>query len=200
MKTRTAILIAGIGVILSLCVGVLGGTAAGIYVSQLAPRALSQSLPLVGQTQPNQTQPYPNIPGLPNVPGLTQPNGNGANPALPNGDGQNPFRGPGRNFQFGNVNGAVVMQVVSGSPAEKGGLQIGDVITAVDGQTVDANHALNDLVASKKPGDTLTLTITRGTETKTITVTLGTNPDNNTAPYLGIRFTMFQAKPSGQSG
>ncbi len=186
MKTSTAIVIAAVGVILSLCVGVLGGAAAGIYVSRLSPTALSQGLPLPGgpsvqlpgQIQPNQTL----------------PNGDGTNPAMP------PFRNPGRIFPNGNVQGAVVVQVVSGSPAEKGGLQTGDIITAVDGQTVDANHALNELIAAKKPGDSMALQVTRGTNKLTVNVTLGDNPDNSGGPYLGIRFTMFQTRPSGQSG
>ncbi len=94
------------------------------------------------------------------------------------------------------------MEVVSGSPADKAGLQVGDIITAVNGQTVDAQHALSQLIQQSKAGDTVKLTVQRGTGIQTISVTLGTSPDNNSAPYLGIRFTMIEPQqvPSATSG
>ena len=186
MKSSTAILIAAVGVILSLCVGILGGAAAGIYVSQLSPRSLSQGLPMPGGSTlplPSETQPGQSLPNVEQTPSSLSP-----------------FRNPNRVFPNGNVAGAVVLQVVTGSPAETGGLQMGGVVTAVNGQIVDANHPLNELIAANKPGDTVALKVTRGTDKLTVNVTLGDNPDNSGAPYLGIRFTMFQTRPSGQSG
>ncbi len=189
MKTSTAIIIAAVGIVLSLCVGIIGGAAAGYYVSQLSPRSAAQSLlqggstlPVPGQTLPNQTQPGQTLPGQP-FPGFRNPNRGGGMPTL-------------------GVSGAVIMQVTSGSPAEKAGLQSGDVITAVNGQTVDATHPLNDVVQQAKPGDTLDLTINRGGNSQTLKVTLGQNPDNSGAAYLGIRYTMFSNHPPqpGTSG
>ncbi|HET8522507.1 MAG TPA: trypsin-like peptidase domain-containing protein [Thermomicrobiales bacterium] len=76
-------------------------------------------------------------------------------------------------------NGQVVVQVQANSPAAKAGLQTGDVITAVDGQQIDAQHSLvNMLIFDHKPGDTIKLTVDRNGSTQQLTVTLGTRPAN----------------------
>ena len=87
--------------------------------------------------------------------------------------------------------GAEVTSVVSGSPAAKAGLKAGqgskivngqqyatggDVVTRVDGREVTSADELQTLVADKKPGTKVTLTIVRSGSTKSITVTLGTRP------------------------
>jgi S1-C subfamily serine protease len=52
----------------------------------------------------------------------------------------------------------------------------GDIITAVDGTTLDAIHPL-DLVTSRfAPGKTITLDVLRNGQTTKATVTLGTRP------------------------
>jgi S1-C subfamily serine protease len=66
--------------------------------------------------------------------------------------------------------------VESGSPAEKAGLKENDIITAVDGTSVDATHPLVELLAAHNPGDTVTLTVQRGSSSVQIQVTLGTRP------------------------
>ncbi|HET7320453.1 MAG TPA: trypsin-like peptidase domain-containing protein [Candidatus Saccharimonadales bacterium] len=66
--------------------------------------------------------------------------------------------------------------VVSGSPAESAGLKEGDVITKVDGKSVDQSHSLTGLLGQHKPGDKVTLTIVRDGKTQDIDVTLGTAP------------------------
>jgi S1-C subfamily serine protease len=100
---------------------------------------------------------------------------------VPPGSERNPSRGVG--FQ-----GVQVIEVVKDSPAEKAGIQVGDVILAVDAQNVDTTHPLDQLIGAKKPNDTVQLKIQRGTDTKTISVTLGANPNNASTAYLGIRF------------
>ena len=72
--------------------------------------------------------------------------------------------------------GAVLRAVAPGSPAEQAGLMVGDVVQEVDGEAVDAEHTLRDLVAAHKPADEVTLTISRGTESLEIKVTLGARP------------------------
>jgi serine protease Do len=66
--------------------------------------------------------------------------------------------------------------VEAGSPAEKAGLKENDVITAVDGTAVDANHPLVELLASHNPGATVTLTVQRGSESLQLKATLSTRP------------------------
>lgn len=93
------------------------------------------------------------------------------------------------------VTGAMLQEVISGSPAEEAGLQIGDVITAVDGTPIDQNHRLVDVVGLYKPGDRVTLTVWRVGDTTTMRVTLGENPDNAGKAYLGVRYTDLPDQP-----
>lgn len=62
------------------------------------------------------------------------------------------------------------------SPAQKAGLQAGDVITKVDGTTVTDNNDLAGALQNKAPGSKVSLTVVRGTSTQTISVTLGERP------------------------
>ena len=66
--------------------------------------------------------------------------------------------------------------VQAGSPAATAGLRENDVITAVDGSTVDTSHPLVELLATHQPGSTVTLTVRRGTTDLTVQVTLATRP------------------------
>ena len=54
--------------------------------------------------------------------------------------------------------GALICQVYPGTPAATAGLTSGDVITAVNGQTVTSSDGLTSLMAGDHPGDTLTIT------------------------------------------
>ncbi|HKU59366.1 MAG TPA: trypsin-like peptidase domain-containing protein [Gaiellaceae bacterium] len=74
--------------------------------------------------------------------------------------------------------GVKLMSVESGSAAGKAGVKAGDVITAVNGKKVASASALRAVIEGYKPGDKVTLTITRNGSTKTIDVTLGTRPAN----------------------
>ena len=86
------------------------------------------------------------------------------------------------------INGATLTQVVADSPAAKAGLQVGDIILAVGGQNVDAQHLLDMLIRSHKPGDAVEVKFQRGTNTQTANATLGAQPNNASVPYLGIQF------------
>jgi len=55
--------------------------------------------------------------------------------------------------------GAFVQEVIENSAASKAGIKEGDIITKVNGQTVDSETKISETIASKKIGDTLTLTI-----------------------------------------
>ena len=69
--------------------------------------------------------------------------------------------------------GAEIVKVESGGAADKGGLKVGDVITAVDDRPVTSSTELTAAVRSHAPGDKVTLTVRRGNDTQTIDVTLG---------------------------
>lgn len=62
--------------------------------------------------------------------------------------------------------------VVSGSPAEKAGIQDGDIITKVDDQRVGEDGSVGSLVGQHRPGDEVSLTILRDAKTQVLKVTL----------------------------
>ena len=69
--------------------------------------------------------------------------------------------------------GAYVVEVVEGSPADKAGIKEGDIITKLDGQPVrEKDGGLAKLIAQKKIGETVRLTIWRDGEQKEMTATL----------------------------
>ncbi len=68
--------------------------------------------------------------------------------------------------------GAFVVEVVADSPAEEAGLQPDDIVTKIDGKELTEETALADIIADKKPGDTLKLEVWRDGETNTINITL----------------------------
>jgi S1-C subfamily serine protease len=65
--------------------------------------------------------------------------------------------GPGHDPGYGATAGALVARVLPGTPAERAGLRSGDLITAVDGRSIDAASGLSSLLGEYEPGDTVTL-------------------------------------------
>jgi S1-C subfamily serine protease len=89
--------------------------------------------------------------------------------------------------------GALITDVVNGSPADDAGLKGstgettfqlqhvktgGDVVIAVDGKPVFQNNDLSELIALHKPGDTVKLDILRDGQPATVDVTLGSRPSD----------------------
>jgi serine protease Do len=72
--------------------------------------------------------------------------------------------------------GALVTQVVTDSPADKAGIQAGDVITAVNGEEVTVVDDLNDLIHSYQIGQEISVTYFRGSEKNTVSLTLAESP------------------------
>lgn len=73
--------------------------------------------------------------------------------------------------------GAVVSRVLEGSPAALAGLQVGDVIVALDGRPITATAELLKAVALYAPDQTLVLRFVRAGEKRTATVTLADRAD-----------------------
>jgi serine protease Do len=69
--------------------------------------------------------------------------------------------------------GALVSSVEKGGPAEKAGLQAGDVILSFDGRPIDTASLLPAAVAGAKPGKTVTLQVWRDRKPKQLDVKLG---------------------------
>jgi len=76
-------------------------------------------------------------------------------------------------FGLPNTNGAVLSSVASGQPAEKAGLQRGDVIVEFNGRPVTDSDALVALVVNTKPGTTVPLTVYRDKQRKSMSITIG---------------------------
>jgi len=85
------------------------------------------------------------------------------------------------------VEGAVITGVVEGSPAD-GLLQVGDLITEVDGVVVTDGEAFLFAVQENSAGDTIILSGTRSGEPLSVELTLGTHPDLQGAPFVGVGY------------
>src|SRR5690606_13576428 len=72
--------------------------------------------------------------------------------------------------------GAAVLRVLPDTPAAEAGLKRGDIITAVNGEAVDAEELVEVLV-TLSVGDEVTLDVLRDDETIEITATLGEQPE-----------------------
>jgi putative serine protease PepD len=68
--------------------------------------------------------------------------------------------------------GAKIQKVDTGSAAESAGLRAGDVITRVDDHLITSSDSLVATIRSYRPGDSVTVTYTRGGSTHTVRATL----------------------------
>jgi len=97
----------------------------------------------------------------------------------------------GRMYGFAN-GGVLVGAITPKGPAEKAGLQPGDVITSIDGATVKDGDELVAIISAKHPGSTVHIGYERNGKHQTTDVGIadraklfadtGTNDDNNSAP------------------
>ena len=67
----------------------------------------------------------------------------------------------------------LVEKVVSGSAAEKAGIQAGDLILKLEDKAISSGDELSSAIGNYKPGDTVTLTLQRDGEELTVEVTFG---------------------------
>jgi S1-C subfamily serine protease len=74
--------------------------------------------------------------------------------------------------------GAFVSRVFPDTPAEKAGLERGDIITVIDGDLINADNPLGKVIIKYKVGDFVELTVDREGETLTFGVTLEEAPDS----------------------
>ena len=85
------------------------------------------------------------------------------------------------NLGLKNAAGALVAQAEKNSPAAAAGIKSGDVITAVDGETVADPHELARRIAALGPKKTATIALIRNGAPMAIDVTLGAMPTDKTA-------------------
>jgi len=164
-----------VGIIVLSGVTALGGGAIGYNLGKADGQALAAAGSRVVQDRSGDSLPFLSGPGVPRI--------------MPD-EGQIPpeFAAPqaylGVRFEpldaeladkenLGATEGAIIREVIADSPAIKAGLKVGDVLTEINGEPVDAEYSLRDRVAAHKPNDTIELTVVRGSETLKINVTLG---------------------------
>ena len=73
----------------------------------------------------------------------------------------------------GDLEGAVVLDVSVGSAAEAAGLQVGDLLVAIDGEVVESPETVGDSIGAREPGDMIELTIVRDGAEETLDAVLG---------------------------
>jgi serine protease Do len=84
-------------------------------------------------------------------------------------------------FRLDASSGAVVTAVEPGSPAEKAGLRVGDIILAYNGKKIEDANQLPRLVGATKPGQKSELELWRDGKRQTLAVTIGEIPSEKTA-------------------
>ena len=68
--------------------------------------------------------------------------------------------------------GIYVVYLEENSPAISSGIQVGDIITSIDGKTINNMIELKEYIYSKLPGDTISINISRGYVTRTFDIVL----------------------------
>jgi membrane-associated protease RseP (regulator of RpoE activity) len=113
------------------------------------------------------------FPGFPGGPGGQ---GGGQGPSTPQvpGTSNGAFLGVSTQAASNGQQGVPVAAVQSGSPADQAGLKAGDVITAVDGNSVTDPSQLSQAIRSHQSGEQVTITYTRNGTSAQVQVKLGT--------------------------
>jgi S1-C subfamily serine protease len=75
--------------------------------------------------------------------------------------------------QVDQETGLLLVQVMSGSPAEQGGLLLGDTIIALDGQPVPHHDALSTLLSGDRVGQTVTVRLVRAGQVQDLEILVG---------------------------
>ncbi len=84
-------------------------------------------------------------------------------------------------FALPSTRGALVNSVEKGGPAEKAGIEAGDVILKFNGKTVNSSEDLPRIVGATRPGNPVTIQIWRNKALRDLQVTVGRMPDERTA-------------------
>jgi serine protease Do len=79
------------------------------------------------------------------------------------------------------MRGALVSSVEKGSPAEKAGVEVGDVIVAIDGNSIDGSGDLSSRIADIKPGSSAKIEVVRKGARKELTAQIGELTDTKIA-------------------
>jgi membrane-associated protease RseP (regulator of RpoE activity) len=170
----TLAIVAAVAVVFSCVTGIVGGGLAGYLVGRQQARSADKTpqeqtipAPSFPEELPESWQEWPHI-----IPDLDR--------AIP-----------------GRLDGALIREVVTGTPADRAGLHRGDIIVGIDSTPVDGNHPLPDVLGQYKPGDRITIRYWRAGREESVRTELGEHPDNAGQPYLGVYFGMIEWRGFG---
>ncbi len=90
-------------------------------------------------------------------------------------------------FGLGKPTGALVNGVEKGGPAERAGVETGDIILRFDGKAVNASSDLPRIVGGTRPGSKVGMQVWRKGQTRDMTVTVGEIPDDRVAGARGTK-------------
>jgi serine protease DegQ len=79
-------------------------------------------------------------------------------------------------FKIPSTRGALITEVFRGTPADRGGIKVGDVLVAVEGQPVTDSATMLNLIAALKPGSSAVLRVLREAKSVDLRVTVGKRP------------------------
>lgn len=111
-------------------------------------------------------------------------------------------------LKLGKNEGAAITRVLPSSPAEKSGLQAGDIVLSFNGKKVEGSRDLQRLTGATKPGDKSQLVVLRSGQRLTLQVTTGSEQDmekasqasNSSIEKLGLQVTALDANALKQHG
>ena len=83
---------------------------------------------------------------------------------------------PGQRAGREHDRGLLIVELVPDSPAQRGGLLLGDIVVALDGQGVDDGEALQALLGGDRVGRAVAVQVLRGGAPVTLEVTVGQRP------------------------
>lgn len=179
-----AILITLVGVLLSCCVGTVGGlVAGGLRAERQLERVERRLLQRSPSEDPDQAPilpgPRPELPREPQLP--LEPR------TAPEGFEDTTYAG-----------GALILRLRLDGAALNSGMRRNDVIVAVGDVAITPEVTLADAVRGCKPGDRVQIRYWRKGEEMTASVRLVAHPDNPDAAYLGIDYAPVAARSSGE--
>jgi serine protease Do len=100
-------------------------------------------------------------------------------------------------FGLAKASGALVNSVEKGGPADKAGIEAGDIITKVDGRTVNTSSELPRIITQVKPGTKISLQLWRKGATKDVAVTVAELKEDETPrPVRRTAPSKEKAKPN----
>jgi len=91
-----------------------------------------------------------------------------------------------KSFKLKDAKGALVAEVMEDTPAQRGGMERGDIVISFDGKEVETPNDLQRIVASTPPDKKVKAKVIRDGKIETLTVKVGTMPEEITETEKAI--------------